>query len=450
MWREVYSRLYFHVLYPLSEIRVPRAGKSRRILRLLEKTQYWPAERLERFQLLALRRLLWHAYVNCPYYRHCFDEAGFHPEQLVSVEDLEALPTIDKEVLREHREEMAAANLRHRRRLSNTGGSTGKPVQFYIHSQLEKAWAAASAYRGYAWYGFRRGMPMVYFWSSPIDMKKPVNWKVRLHRKLAREYFLDAFRLDEQRMAELTALLKRLPAPFLKGYPSAIYHYALHLEARGVRPPALQAIFTTGETLLPLHRQKIEQVFAVPVADFYGQRETNALFFQCPVSGLYHVNSESVVAEVLPVDGAQDNCGELLITDLRNLAQPFIRYRTGDLVVPAPEPCPCRRPLPVFEKIVGRKNETILLRNGRLLIPTLFPHFFKDIVAVKQFQVHCVEGRLLEVRIVPAGRWSRAVARKIQQSLQPIAGQGVEIRVKKVKHIDPLPSGKTQYVSQVQ
>ena len=444
---DLYSRFFSHVVYPLSEVRLPRAGKSHRILKLLEKTQFWPAERLERFQLLALRRLLWHAYTNCTYYRQRFEEVDFHPEQLVSLEDLERLPLIDKNEISRHREAMAAQNLRHRRRLSNTGGSTGQPVQFYIHSRVEKAWAAASAYRGYSWYGFRRGMPMVYFWSSPIDMKKPVDWKVRFFRRLAREYFLDAFRLDDQRMHALTRLLNRLPTPYLKGYPSAIYHYALHLEERQGQVPSLKAIFTTGETLFPMYRQKMEAVFNVPVADFYGQRETNALFFQCPVSGLYHINSESVVAEVLPLEGVQEPCGMLVLTDLRNFAQPFIRYQTGDLVVPSPVPCVCGRPLPALKKIVGRKNETIRLRNGRLLIPALFPHFFKEIVEVRNFQVECIQRRVLEVKVVPAGRWSRRVARKIQESLQPIAGTGVEIRVRKVKKIEPLPSGKTQYVS---
>ena len=59
-----------------------------------------PREALERLQLARLRTQLARVYVNVPLYRRKFDEAGFRPEQLESLDDLKRIPFTVKDDLR--------------------------------------------------------------------------------------------------------------------------------------------------------------------------------------------------------------------------------------------------------------------------------------------------------------------------------------------------------------
>ncbi|MBO9704360.1 MAG: phenylacetate--CoA ligase, partial [Arthrobacter sp.] len=60
---------------------------------------------VDELRALQLDRLKWtlrHAYDNVPHYRKAFDEAGVHPEDLTSLEDLSRFPFTSKADLREN------------------------------------------------------------------------------------------------------------------------------------------------------------------------------------------------------------------------------------------------------------------------------------------------------------------------------------------------------------
>ena len=57
-------------------------------------------ERLREDQLANLRATLRTVYANVPHYRHAFDEAGVHPDDLHELADLARFPFTTKEDLR--------------------------------------------------------------------------------------------------------------------------------------------------------------------------------------------------------------------------------------------------------------------------------------------------------------------------------------------------------------
>ena len=68
------------------------------------KSRYWfpyretmpPAER-ERATVQRLREVCWYVYERAPFYRRTWDEAGFDPDQIRSLEDFESkCPVITK------------------------------------------------------------------------------------------------------------------------------------------------------------------------------------------------------------------------------------------------------------------------------------------------------------------------------------------------------------------
>ena len=58
----------------------------------LEPVETWPVERLRAFQLQRLRWSLRHAWENVPQYRHAFEDAKLHPDDIEALDDLRRLP----------------------------------------------------------------------------------------------------------------------------------------------------------------------------------------------------------------------------------------------------------------------------------------------------------------------------------------------------------------------
>ena len=91
----MYGPLYRRVLQPTFE----RVVKRRRTLEywdLAEKRQWWSRERLEAFQLNALRNLLVHAFETCPYSRETWESQRLAPRGLTSLEEFREWPLLTR------------------------------------------------------------------------------------------------------------------------------------------------------------------------------------------------------------------------------------------------------------------------------------------------------------------------------------------------------------------
>lgn len=144
------------------------------------------------------------------------------------------------------------------------------------------------------------------------------------------------------------------------GYPSALEVLAREQEAGRLRiHPAL--INLAGETLTDANRQRIAITFGCRVGNYYGSSEAIGLTYECKHQQL-HVNSDWYLLE--PVDEHDQPVppGQLshsvLVTNLANRIQPFLRYKMGDRVMLNPDPCPCGSPFPVIH-VIGRTNEIL-------------------------------------------------------------------------------------------
>lgn len=103
---------------------------------------------------------------------------------------------------------------------------------------------------------------------------------------------------------------------------------------------------------------------------------------ECP-HGLMHINSAGVHVEVHRPD--ENGVGELLVTQLNNLAFPFIRYRIGDVGSVGEEPCACGRHLPVLGNLRGRVCDYIVTPDGTLIHGEWFTHLFYNVAGVALF-----------------------------------------------------------------
>src|SRR3989304_9903055 len=80
--------------------------------------------------------------------------------------------------------------------------------------------------------------------------------------------------LSAATLARVHARLRRGVSALL-GYPSSLAYLAEYIAAEhSGAPPALRAVFTTGEVLHADQRALMRQVFRCPVVDEYGSPET--------------------------------------------------------------------------------------------------------------------------------------------------------------------------------
>ena len=155
--------------------------------------------------------------------------------------------------------------------------------------------------------------------------------------------------------------------------PHAIVAYASVLEALALQAEqlhlnGLRQIANSSERLTERARTRVEAAFQVPILNHYGTGECLFLSDGCPNDGGAHVNSDWAILEVVDDDYRPVPPGELgrriLITNLANRVQPFIRYEIGDRVQMATSPCRCGSRLPRIERIEGRAAELFWVRDG--------------------------------------------------------------------------------------
>jgi phenylacetate-coenzyme A ligase PaaK-like adenylate-forming protein len=116
-----------------------------------------------------------------------------------------------------------------------------------------------------------------------------------------------------------------------------------------------------GETLTTDVRDRLATAFDAKVRAAYAATECDFLSIGC-AHGWYHVNSDWAVVEPVDADLAPVPPGEpshtVLISNLANRVQPFLRYDLGDSVLLRPDPCPCGNPLPAI-RVEGRAADLL-------------------------------------------------------------------------------------------
>jgi len=397
-----------------------------RVFRDLEQSQHWPAERLREQQLAYQRRLVRHAWDTVPYYREVWSAIGFEPDDLRSEADWARLPMLDKATLQERGPQMVSSQAPPGLK-SATSGSSGVPVGV-VRGHLSWAHTHANYFRHWRWHGIEAGDRYAYFWGLALD-------KEGRRQAALKDWFFNRSRCSPFELTPASArafydLLRRKPARFALGYPSAVTQFADEVAAQGLDGRALgwKAVVTTSEVLHPHRRDRIESVFGCRVIQHYGAAEIGVASMDCE-HGTMHIVSESAVMDLVP---QPEGPAEVLLTDLHNFAEPVIRYRIGDLVEPRNEPCACGRHLPAHGLIHGRSGDTIELPDGRrvngLLPYYIFRHHAKS-GRIREYQfVQFPEGRI-ELRVTPGEGWSEEVRTGIETEVTQGLGVRVEVRV---------------------
>lgn len=420
-------------------------------LAALERSQRLPRAELEALQLRKLRSLLEIAQAHAPWHRARMQAAGLEPARLESLKDLQRLPCMSKADAAAHHAELVWHGVPGGAFKYNTGGSSGQPLIFHF-GRWRQASDAAGRMRARRWWGVEPGDPEAYLWGAPVELNK-TDWVKTVRDRLINQLVLNAFAMSPARMDGYLDALERFAPRCLYGYASSVALLAAHAKERGRKPrlPGLKVVCTTGEPLYPHQRALIGEVFGAPVANEFGSRDIGFTAHESPENpnGQMLLMSESIVLEVLDAAGRPvppGELGEAVMTGLCSEAQPFIRYRTGDMVRLSPEPDRAGRGLHVIAEVVGRRTDFLVRPDGTIMHALAGIYVLRATEGVAEFKLVQHSLRDLEVLVVPGPGWAPERVPAIEAGLRQRLGEEVRVTVRVVDAIAPEASGKHRYV----
>lgn len=434
----------YFVYYPVVWSRGQRVPA---FLNKLVHSQYLSQSELVSLQVAKLKHIVQYAKLCVPFYARSLGEIT--DGVIKSVEDLRRLPFLTKSDLKKSRDDLIARERFRFLTRKTTGGSTGEPVTI-PKTRNAMAWELAATWRGYSWAGIDIGDRQGRFWGVPFGVKDQARAKVIDF--IANRKRCSAFAFTEQDLHDYTQILQKFRPTYFYGYVSMIEEYANYFLRTGATPPFnLKCIFTTSEVLTASKRQLIENTFSTRVFNEYGSGELGSVAHECEY-GMLHVSAENMVIEVM--DGNRvcnlGEVGELVITELNNLAAPLIRYRTGDFASLSGSQCICGKTLPVIENLFGRAYDTIRNQEGKLFHGEFMMYIFEDAqrrnLGIQAFQVIQVDFLSFRIKIVPGKRYGMASEEFIAGRIREYFDRNAVITFELVSKIERAPSGKMRLI----
>jgi phenylacetate-CoA ligase len=426
--------------------RLIRGGRLfRRVLQQHHEEQWLSADELQSRQDRAVARTIRHAYERVPYYRDLMKKLGLRPEDITTASDLEKLPYLTKETVREEGHRFIREDLgRYDHVLSETSGTTGTPLKL-VRSNYSLAYQNAVLWWVYSLAGLTpwdrrvtiRGDLIV-----PTDTRRPPYYRMNYAEN---QLLLSMMHMSPATMPHYFEAMKRYQPAFFETFPGAA-HYVATQALKANADVRFRACIASSEPLYPRMRADIERAFSCEVYNYYGQAERVNLGTECEQhDGFHMIPTYGVVELAKPVEEAPPGLKEIVGTTLFNDAMPLIRYRTGDLTRRIEEPCPCGRQYMRIEPIDTRSGAMIIAPDGRRISYLQLTRVFGQLEEIKRSQIVQDEVEHFIVRIVDAPKLTGEQVEKMKRDIQQCVGFDLSIDVEHVKDIKREKSGKYRW-----
>jgi phenylacetate-CoA ligase len=325
---------------------------------------YLPESQLHALQRQRLRNVVRRAYENVELFRSRMDERGVRPDDIGDLEDIVALPFMQKTDLRDtYPYGLCASPMSDIVRLHASSGTTGKPIVVAYTADDLKMWAEAMV-RCFVAYGLHSG-----------DIIQNSYGYGLFTGGLGAHYGAEALgatviptsggNTDRQIM-----VMRDFGVTAICCTPSYFLHVAERARALGVdfHELPLRAGIFGAEPWTEGMRRHIQEDTGIRAFDIYGLTEIigPGVGCECQYQDGLHLLEDHFYPEIVdPVTGESlpdGERGELVFTTLSKQAMPMIRFRTHDVTRLIPEPCPCGRTIRRMERVRLRTDDMIILR----------------------------------------------------------------------------------------
>ncbi len=191
-------------------------------------------------------------------------------------------------------------------------------------------------------------------------------------------------------LADIVAMWSRTRPAIVWIYPSRLRD----LVATGEQVPKTRLVSVGSELSTAGERASWEAHLGSPVRDQYATEELGIVAAECR-ERRRHVFADLCHVEILDTAGnATDpgSVGEVIGTNLENMATPMIRYQQGDRAALGTSPCDCGRTLPILESLDGRARTELRAADGTsvssgVVIDTLYGLVLELGLAITGYQL---------------------------------------------------------------
>ena len=335
-------------------------------------------EQIAEIQLAGIQKTVIDVYEHIPFYKKSFDEAGFDPYSVKSLDDVARIPFVQKQDLRDaYPYGMLAVPLKDVREIHMSSGTTGiATVGAYTEHDI-KIWGecfsrAVDYARGdendvmqicYGYGLFTGGLGAHYGSISAGCATIPIS----------------AGNTERQ-----IRILREMGPTILACTPSYAMHIADTAIEMGLDPArdfSLRAGIHGAEPFSDNFRRDLERKLGYRVLDIYGLTETMGpgVAIECWEQQGLHIAEDHFYPEIINPETGEvlpdGEWGELVITTLDREASPVVRYRTRDITRIIPGECPCGRTHRRIDRIHGRTDDMLIIRGVNV-----FPSQIEDVM----------------------------------------------------------------------
>jgi len=338
-------------------------------------------DELEEFQLKHLKRILNHAYNNSEFYRSSFREAGISPEDIKTLSDLHKLPTIQKDDIRKDQEctpplgKMTAVPEDDVVYISVSSGSTGMPTASPFTSQDFEDFMDFEARLFYS-----SGMRKNDRYCHALNMSLFVGGPCVLGAQKIGALCIHAGTIPSER---LLRIMIQFQPTITWTTPSYAWYLGETAEKQGIdvaHDTAINKIFVAGEPggSIEATKRRIEQLWDADVYDYYGLSDIfGACAGECEEKSGLHFAEDHMIVEVLDLKTdepvGENEEGEMVLTTIKKMARPMIRFRTGDIVSYENEKCSCGRTHKRLRGVCGRTDDMLIIKGVNVLPSSVEP-----------------------------------------------------------------------------
>jgi len=325
---------------------------------------FMPPDKLKSIQLERLKFIVKRAYDNVPLFRQRLEERDLTPDSIRVLEDIRKLPFTVKADLRDtYPFGLFASPMKEIVRLHASSGTTGKPIVVAYTEEDIRTWSLAMV-RALAGCGIHEG-----------DIAQISFGYGLFTGGLGAHYGFEALgatvipasggNTERQIM-----LMKDFGVTCIACTPSYFLHMSEKAAQMGIDLhdlPLRVGVFG-AEPWTDEMRRRIEECSGIKAFDIYGLSEITGPGVGCACEyqdGLHIFEDlfypeiiDPATGEALP-DGQE---GELVLTTLKKMAMPMIRYRTRDITKIVTEPCACGRTIRRIARISRRSDDMFIIR----------------------------------------------------------------------------------------
>lgn len=324
-----------------------------------------PHDQIEALQLEGIKKTAVQCYEKIPFYKKSFDEAGFDPYSISSLDDVKKAPFVTKQDLRDaYPYGMLAVPLSEVREIHMSSGTTGvATVGAYTEHDLD-FWGEC----------FARGIR--YADGGPNDVAQIAYGYGLFTGGLGAHYGAKAagcttIPISAGNTERQIRVMREMGSTILCCTPSYAMHIADTAISMGIDPARefhLRAGIHGAEAFSDNFRKELEKKLNYKVLDIYGLTETMGpgVAVECLAQQGLHIAEDHFLCEIIdPATGQvlpDGEWGELVITTLDREASPVFRYRTRDITRILPGSCPCGRTHRRIDRIHGRTDDMLIIR----------------------------------------------------------------------------------------